>query len=118
MTTMPRRKSARPARRLREAPARPKRTKLPEQQTTEAELQISCDAMLCGLIVLSPDWQVLRMNPAAEAILGWRLAELPERPFQSLWSAIREDGSPFPASAALRSGDPLRNTVLGIRRGD
>jgi diguanylate cyclase (GGDEF)-like protein/PAS domain S-box-containing protein len=120
---MPRRKSVRPARPIRAAPARPQRTELSELETAEAELRIIHDAMACGLIVVSPDWRVLRMNAAAEAILGWRLAELPERPFRSPLNAILEDGSRFPAghgpaSTALRSGDPLKNTILGIRRRD
>jgi diguanylate cyclase (GGDEF)-like protein/PAS domain S-box-containing protein len=96
---------------------------LGELETAEADLRFIHDSMSCGLIALSPDWRVVRMNPAAEAILGWPLAELRERPLRSLWSAIREDGSPFadgtgPVSAALRSGDPVRNTVLGILRRD
>jgi PAS domain S-box-containing protein len=120
---MPRTKGVHRARRSREAPARPKGTRLRQPTSAEAELRISYDATLCGLVVLSPDWQVLRMNPAAEAILGWRLAELRERPLRTLWSAVREDGSPFatdegPASAAMRSGEQVRNSVLGIRRRD
>src|SRR5713226_5310078 len=120
---MPRRKSVRPARPIRAAPARPQRTELSELETAEAELRIIHDAMACRLIVLSPEWRVLRMNAAAEAILGWRLAELRERPFRSPLSAILEDGSRFPtghghAGTASRSGDPLKNTILGIRRRD
>src|SRR5689334_14002199 len=96
---------------------------MPEAETVAADLALIHDTMLCGLVVLSADWQVVRMNPAAEAILGWRLADLRGRPFRSLFGATREDGSPLPAgdglaSTALRSGDPLRNAVVGIRRRD
>src|ERR1700737_2220297 len=71
--------------------------------------------MSSGLIVLSPDWQVVRVNPAAEAILGWRAADLRGHPFRALRGAVREDSSPFVADGG---GEPLRNTILGVRRRD
>jgi diguanylate cyclase (GGDEF)-like protein/PAS domain S-box-containing protein len=93
-----------------------------ELESSESELRVLLDVMACGLVVLSPEWEVLRMNPAAEAILGWRFAELSGKRFRPLWvGAIREDGAPFPvgngpASMAFRTGQPLRNSILGIHR--
>jgi len=108
---MPRRKSVRPARPIRAAPARPQRTELSELETAEAELRIIHDAMACGLIVLSPEWRVLRMNAAAEAILGWRLAELRERPFRSpLSPSSRTDRASRPVMAM-----PEQRRAPGIR---
>jgi diguanylate cyclase (GGDEF)-like protein/PAS domain S-box-containing protein len=120
---MPHEKSVPPARPRRAAPARPQSTELSELETAEAELRIIHDAMACGLIVLSPEWNVLRMNDAAEAILGWRLTELRDRPFLWPGNAILEDephfaAGPGPASTGLRSGHPLKNTILAIRRRD
>src|ERR1700730_13327899 len=105
---MARRTSVRPARRVREALARPRRTALPDMEIAEAELQIVYDSVACGLIVLSADWQILRMNPAAEATLGWRLAEVRGCAFRSLWSAMSDQA---PA-------DSLRNSIVEIRRHD
>src|SRR5712691_4406548 len=110
---MPRPASVRPMRPVRAGAARTGRSELPELETDSADLRFVHDTMLCGLIVFTPDWQVVRMNPAAEAILGWRSAELRGRSVRSLLSATREDESPFRAgdglaSTALRSGVPLR----------
>ena len=92
-----------------------------ELAASEHQLRTLHEAMACGMVVLSSDWQVLSMNPAAEAILGWTLVDFGDRPFRSLWDAIQEDGSRLPAGGgpvtmALRSGEQLRNIVLGVRK--
>jgi PAS domain S-box-containing protein len=63
------------------------------------------------------------MNPAAETMLGWTLADLQGPLFASLWDVVNEDGSPLPGgngpvATAFRTSQPLRNSVIGIRHRD
>jgi diguanylate cyclase (GGDEF)-like protein/PAS domain S-box-containing protein len=92
-----------------------------ELTASEHQLRALHDAMACGVVVLSAGWTVIRMNSAAEAILGWSFADLSGEKFRSVWDAVQEDGLPFvpyqgPVSMALRTGQQARRSVVGVRR--
>lgn len=83
-------------------------------------------AMAEGLVIQNQDGQILDANPAAEHILGLSRDELLGRKsVDPRWQSIREDGGPYPGSEhpamrTLRSGEPLRDQVMGVldpRRG-
>ncbi len=63
-------------------------------------------------------------NPAAERILGLTLDQMAGRTSLDInWGAIHEDGSPWqsethPAIVTLRTGEALREEVMGIHRPD
>jgi PAS domain S-box-containing protein len=77
-----------------------------------------------GVIVQSADGTIIACNPSAERILGRPSTHITECSSRDpRWSATREDGSPFPteetpAIRAMRTGEPQRNVILGVRRPD
>ena len=77
-----------------------------------------------GLIVHDQDGTIINCNPAAERILGLTRSQLEGRtPMDRSWRAIRDDGTPFPASelpamVTLRTGQPLTSVIMGVRRPD
>ena len=78
------------------------------------------DTLTQGVVHQDRFGRVIKMNPAAEAILGWsesRALDLTSVDFQ--YSTIREDGSVFPADehpamVALRTGRVVRNVGMGV----
>jgi diguanylate cyclase (GGDEF)-like protein/PAS domain S-box-containing protein len=75
----------------------------------------------CGVLVQDAKGRVLDANAPAEEILGFSLAEMRGKKTGSLWGAITESGMPVPhaqrpAMHALRSGQPKKHQVLGIKR--
>ncbi|MGE5503172.1 MAG: ATP-binding protein [Actinomycetota bacterium] len=79
-----------------------------------------------GVVVQDRDSRIVWCNPAAEEILGLDRSDLHGRTSDDPgWSAIHEDGSPFPGDrhpsmVALKTGQPSRGVVMGIhhhRRG-
>ncbi|MCU0624806.1 MAG: PAS domain S-box protein [Gemmatimonadaceae bacterium] len=75
-----------------------------------------------GVLVQGPDTHLLYANAAAERLLGLSNDELLRRDsFDARWDVLRPDGSRFeqaslPVFEALRSGQPVRGVVLGVRR--
>jgi two-component system cell cycle sensor histidine kinase/response regulator CckA len=73
-----------------------------------------------GVVVHRHDGSIMAANPAAQRILGLSLEEFIQRPQHSpSWRCIYEDGSDFPndkhpAMRALRSGEPVKNVVMGV----
>ena len=70
-------------------------------------------AVTNGLVVQSHDGRVLESNAAAERMLAV------SRAGDSLWQAIREDGSTFeqhdhPVHITLSSGEAMRDVVMGV----
>lgn len=62
-----------------------------------------------GAYVLDEAGALLKMNPAAERLLGWRTEELRGRDMHEAIHHLRPDGSPFPKAQCpllkvLRSG--------------
>lgn len=87
---------------------------------SEKRYRILFETMSQGVIYQDAHGQVLSLNPAAEKILGLTYSQLRQLAGgQALWNAIREDGTPFPASEhpshlALQSGREVRNVIMGI----
>ena len=81
-------------------------------------------AMSEGVIVQDAEGIVTACNQSAERILGYGAERLLGRsPADPRWGAVREDGYPLPveehsAFQTLRTGDPVRGVVLGVRRPD
>lgn len=77
-------------------------------------------SMTEGMVLYAPDGRIVEANPAAERILGMTLDQLLGRTsLDPRWSAVREDGSPFPADehpalTALRTGEVVHGVLLGI----
>lgn len=76
--------------------------------------------MPIGAVYQSADGTIIAANPAAERILGLTLDQMTGRKsIDPRWRAVREDGSPFPgeehpAMAALKSGKPVSQVVMGV----
>ena len=90
----------------------------------EERLRLIIESLHEGLIFHDRHRRIVEYNDAAARIL-----EMPERALQSRpeelprWSAIREDGSPWPADThpveqTLRTGQPLLAQVMGVERPD
>ena len=81
-------------------------------------------AMSEGVVIQDADGRIIDCNLAAERILGLTLEQMAGRSsVDERWATIREDGSDFPgvdhpAMVTLRTGEPQRNVVMGVRRPD
>jgi PAS domain S-box-containing protein len=82
------------------------------------------DSMAEGVVLVNSNRAVAAANAAAERILGRSreklLGCLADDPFPD---TVREDGTPFsagnhPAASTLRTGEPLSDVVMGVRRPD
>lgn len=77
-----------------------------------------------GIIMRDAQAQVTASNEAAGIILGLTVDQLKGiSPLNPKWRAVNEDGSPFtnndnPALAALRTGEPQNNVIMGIHKSD
>ncbi len=77
-------------------------------------------AMTEGVMFLSASGTIMAANPAAERILGVSPEKLlGRRPDTIPWRCIHEDGTSVvpeshPAMVSLRTGQPLRDVVMGI----
>lgn len=92
-------------------------------QRNESRLRGIFTTLSEGLVVLQADGSIVDANPAAEQILALSRAQLlGKSPLDPGWRAIRENGAPLrgedhPAMVTLRTGQPLRNQVLGVHDG-
>lgn len=81
------------------------------------------ETMAQGVVYHDRTGQIISANPAAEEILGLTSEQICSRNSDHPgWHIIREDGSLFtgaehPAIVALRTGQPVRNVVMGVRQG-
>ncbi len=86
----------------------------------EAVLKGVFAAMSEGVMIQGRSGEILEANAAALGILGLSLAELTGRTsMDPRWQAVREDGTAFPgtehpAMVTLRTGQPVRQQVMGI----
>ena len=68
--------------------------------------------------------EIMECNPAAERILGLTRGKMIGRTsMDPSWRAVREDGTPFPgeehpAMVSLRTGEPLRDVIMGVSKPD
>lgn len=89
----------------------------PESERVLATLQI-------GVLVQDADTRLLYANAAAERLLGVPRDDLLNRDsLDARWIVRRPDGSAFerdslPVFQALRTGQPVRDVVLGVERDD
>ncbi|MFN8414090.1 MAG: PAS domain-containing sensor histidine kinase [Anaerolineales bacterium] len=78
-------------------------------------------SMAEGIVVLNANGEIITCNASAEIILGLSADQMKGKtPFDPQWSAIHEDGSPFPgethpASISLQTGKPCKNVVMGVK---
>jgi PAS domain S-box-containing protein len=73
-----------------------------------------------GIVYQDVEGKIIRMNPAAEQILGKSMQDFLGQTTKTVeHDCFREDGSPFPghdlpAMVALRTGHEVQNTVMGV----
>jgi two-component system sensor histidine kinase/response regulator len=78
------------------------------------------DILQEGIVIQNANYEIIAANRSAESILGLTLDQLRGlSPFDPLWRAIRENGSPFegeehPGTVSLRTGQPQSNIIMGI----
>ncbi|WP_455209658.1 PAS domain-containing sensor histidine kinase [Kaarinaea lacus] len=88
----------------------------------DARLQTIVASMAEGVVVQDQSGFINSCNEAAEKILGLTQDQMMGRTsIDPRWAAIREDGSNFPgeehpAMVTLRTGEPLVNIIMGIRK--
>lgn len=79
-------------------------------------------AMAEGVVVQDRQGSIITHNRSAEVILGLSADQLEGRTsYDPGWMAIKEDQAPFPgdqhpAMITLKTGKPLRNVIMGVRK--
>ncbi|MHB1307514.1 MAG: PAS domain S-box protein [Limisphaerales bacterium] len=87
---------------------------------SEARFRSLFETMAQGVVYQDATGGIIFANPAAQRILGLTLDQMQGRTSADpRWKAIREDGSEFPgedhpAMIALRTGQPVRDVVMGV----
>lgn len=95
-----------------------------ELRDSEATFRNLFETVPLGVVYQASDGQITAANPAAQRILGLSLEQLQGRTsVDPRWKAQRADGSPFPGEehpsmVALRTGQPVRDVVMGVARSD
>ncbi|QJR37345.1 PAS domain-containing hybrid sensor histidine kinase/response regulator [Gemmatimonas groenlandica] len=90
---------------------------LPDWQQTLRALDV-------GVVVQARDLSIVYANPKATEMLGIAAAEMTSRTTDDArWDVIEATGDPVapdehPGPRALRSGEPVRGVILGVRRDD
>ena len=75
-----------------------------------------------GVVVQDSTGRIMFCNPAAERILGLTADQIEGRTsLDPRWRSVHRDGSPFPgdqhpAMVALRTGETVRNVVMGVHK--
>jgi PAS domain S-box-containing protein len=86
----------------------------------DAQLSSIFAALSEGLVFQDREGRIVEANPAAEVMLGLDREQLLGRTsLDPRWQVVREDGSLFPghehpAIVTLRTGQALRNQIMGI----
>lgn len=81
-------------------------------------------ALDVGVVVQASDLSIVYANPKATEMLGIAAAEMTSRTtVDTRWDVIEANGDAVapenhPGPRALRSGEPVRGVILGVRRGD
>lgn len=91
---------------------------------TEELFQRLFNSLSEGVILIDPDGQIFRANPAAEHILGLEQSEITKRNYVSPdWNIIRPDGTKMPPEEmagprAMKEQKPIKNVEMGVERSD
>ncbi|HEY7060479.1 MAG TPA: GAF domain-containing protein [Chloroflexota bacterium] len=90
---------------------------------SEERLRTLYHAMACGVLVRDAAGAIVDANEAAEEIVGYSLAEMRGKTSEELWPVARADESALPNAerpsvVARRTGDPLRQVLMRIKRPD
>ncbi|MDX2283894.1 MAG: PAS domain-containing protein [Bacteroidia bacterium] len=89
-------------------------------EAREKDYQRLFENMAQGVVYHNAQGEIIQANPAAVRILGLSYDQIVGRTsMDTRWHAIRENGAEFrgeehPAMEALRTGQPVRNVVMGI----
>lgn len=87
---------------------------------SEARFRLLFETMVQGVVFQSKIGEVILANPAAERLLGLTSDQMQGRTsMDPRWRTIHEDGSELPgqehpAMIALRTGQEVRNVVMGV----
>lgn len=87
---------------------------------SEAKFRTLYETSPTGVVYQDANGQITDANPAAQRILGLTYDQMQGRTsIDPRWRAVREDGSDFPGAehpsmVALRTGQPVRNVVMGV----
>lgn len=87
---------------------------------SEEKYRTLFETMTQGVVYQAVNGEITSANPAAEQILGLTLDQMQGRTsMDPRWRAIHEDGTTFPGDmhpsmVALRTGEPVRNVVMGV----
>lgn len=90
-------------------------------RSSEALLARMVDTAGDGLLAFDGEGRIVFANPAAGSLLGLSLRELLSRRFDALgwgWDSTSGKGTGFGFLAVTRTGEPLRNFAIQVRRGD
>lgn len=88
--------------------------------SSEEKHRILFEMMTLGVVYQGVDGKILDANPAACDVLGLSLDQIRGRTsMDSRWKSIHENGADFsgethPAMIALKTGKPVRNTIMGV----
>ncbi len=91
-----------------------------ERRSAEERFRLLFETMVQGVVYQDGEGHIISANAAAERILGLTFDQMQGRTsIDPRWRAIREDGSDFPgdvhpAMVALRTGEEVRDVVMGI----
>ncbi|MDX1674847.1 MAG: PAS domain S-box protein [Longimicrobiales bacterium] len=91
-----------------------------ERRRSEERYRTLFETMGQGVVYQDRSGAIISANPAAERILGLSLEQMQGRTStHPEWRALRPDGSPFPgeehpAMVALRTGEPVSDTLMGV----
>ncbi|MFC2072191.1 PAS domain S-box protein [Chloroflexota bacterium] len=87
---------------------------------SEGRYRTLFETMVQGVVYQDTKGSITNANPAAERCLGLTLDQMQGRTsIDPRWKSIHEDGSDFPgethpAMVSLRTGNPVRNVVMGV----
>jgi PAS domain S-box-containing protein len=87
---------------------------------SEAKYRTLYKTVSGGIVVEDTDGRIIEANDMACELLGLSLDQMQGRTsMDPRWQSIREDGTPFPGEehpvmVTLRTGKPVRNTIMGI----
>lgn len=87
---------------------------------SEARFRLLFETMVQGVVFQSRSGEIVMANPAAEGLLGLTRDQMQGRSsMDPRWRTIHEDGSELPgqehpAMIALRTGEEVRNVILGV----